>query len=77
MVIVLEPYFKPWISDEEPKAPEGWGIDVLRSTYYVCAGCQEQVKPRDEYVYRFQREGVTVIHNRADCWFKYVEKTSD
>lgn len=61
-------HFKPWISDEGPKPPEGWGLDVVRNNNNIlkCDSCGKPVKAREQYVYSF-KGGLKVLHNTKEC----------
>jgi hypothetical protein len=62
-------YFQPWTSDEEPKAPKGWGIDVCRGVRLThnCITCNGIVVYGQPYAYSFQTDGVKVVHNTERC----------
>jgi hypothetical protein len=61
--------YKPWISDEEPKVPEGWGLDVFRGRVknFICASCKKPVEFRQEYIYNFNIGEVGILHNTEEC----------
>lgn len=61
-------YFQPWISDEEPKLPEGWGSDAYRGRVALgCLKCREPLKLGDQYLYKFSPSGTIVLHNTKEC----------
>ena len=65
-----EPYYKPWISDEEPKVPENWGLDGYRGRVpLTCTKCHEHLELRDQYLYSFKLGGTpyVILHNTEEC----------
>lgn len=73
-----ENYFQPWISDKEPKAPEDWGLDALRSNpRWTCNGCGEMLKMRDQYLYQYRPQGTIIVHNKQECFDKVNSEITD
>ncbi len=62
-------YYKPWTSDEEPKLPEGWGLDAYRGrTPLTCFGCDKPLKFREEYIYTYDAPAEAIVaHNTKEC----------
>jgi hypothetical protein len=62
-------YYKPWISDEEPKAPENWGLDVFRGRVenFKCGFCHKPIQFREEYIYNFDIGKPGILHNTEEC----------
>lgn len=69
-----ENYFQSWISDKEPKAPEGWGIDVFRGTVdcWNCEACWKKIEFRQQYLYSFQPSGAVILHNKKECYERFI-----
>lgn len=67
-------YFKPWISDEEPKVPEGWGLDAIRrnTTRFQCDQCKKRIEWQEQYLYQYHEEGTTILHNKKDCYEGFI-----
>lgn len=66
-------YFKPWISDEEPKLPDGFGLAAIKNsnTYFGCQACGKKIEWQEQYLYSFQPNGTPCLHNTKECWDKY------
>jgi hypothetical protein len=62
--------FKPWISDEGPKPPEGWGLDAYRGRVpLTCFGCDQPLKLREQYLYTYDApHDAIVFHNKKECY---------
>lgn len=61
--------FKSWISDEEPKVPKGWGLDVIRTEWApLCESCGQPIKFKEQYLYSYTNHGVLVLHNKKECY---------
>jgi hypothetical protein len=70
-------YFKNWLSDEKPniKDIEGWGLDALRSNpKWKCNYCEQELKMRDQYLYRYTKEGTIILHNKKDCYEGFISR---
>ena len=62
-------YFKPWTSDEEPKAPKGWGLDAVRGIKLThhCEKCHGAISFKQQYIYKYTPDGLKVRHNTEEC----------
>lgn len=70
-----EPFFQPWISDKEPKAPDGWGIDGFHGTApLICSACFKELEVRDQYLYTFSAIHAIILHNTKECWDRYKQE---
>ena len=59
-------YYKPWISDEGPKPPIGWGVDAIRRPgTFKCNHCGEGFAVGNGYVYSFNP--TIILHNTEEC----------
>lgn len=63
-------YYKPWISDDEPRPPRDWGLDTYRGKVpLTCLGCGKPlVVYQDQYLYKFTPEGTQIYHNSKECF---------
>jgi hypothetical protein len=62
-------YFKPWISDEGPKPPAGWGLDAARGAKLThrCERCHGAISFQQQYIYSYTKDGLKVRHNTEEC----------
>jgi hypothetical protein len=67
--MIAEGYFRPWISDKEPKAPKGWGTDICKGVRLThnCMTCKGIIAYSQPYVYSYQTDGLKVAHNTERC----------
>ena len=62
-------YYKPWISDEEPKVPKNWGLEVFRGKAegFICEACNKHILVHQQYIYSYETEGTIILHNTEEC----------
>lgn len=64
-------YYKPWISEEGPKLPKGWGLAIITRvesvSWFNCNKCNKRIEWKQQYLYSFQPDGTPVLHNTEEC----------
>lgn len=60
---------KPWISNEGPKVPKGWGLDAYRGRVpLTCDHCGIPLVLGDQYLYQYASQGTAIFHNKKECY---------